>query len=673
MKKDIKKPVTPVKSTKAKADNAGETSLGMWGAIICAAFAFVIYANTLNHSWALDDFPTIYGNRITMQGVDSIPTLMSTAYWYGLDGKNDWLYRPLSMVMFAIEWEIAPNTPALGHWVNVLFYSLTAFMLFKFLAELFKGKNILFPLSIALIYIAHPIHTEVVANIKSRDEIMSFLFMMLTMYNVLLYARYGKMQKLILAFVFYTLALFSKESAITLIGVIPLLLFFFTDVPYSKYAKPMMAVGAAAVIYLVARGNVLTSQTAQEGILISDNSLVSTDNVMMQKATAFYIIGLYIKLLFFPHPMSCDYSFNEIKIVGFDNWLALSSLIFHVAIGVYALVRLPKKDPVSFGILFYLITISLVTNVLFLTRSTMADRFLYTPSLGFCIVVVVLLERLLKINFEEKIYSLSRIFTFNTTYTAIVSVVLIAASLKTFSRNRDWESDTTIFSTDSRHAPGSARIHYLYGNHFLQELNQKKVPQDQQENYWNIAVAELKKSIECHADYMESYMGLGDCYARKGMFKEAFDIYNVAIKRKPDFANAHNSLGNCYFKAGQYDNAILALQQAIKIQPDYAEAYNNMGSAYFSKGDYANAVTAFQTAIRISPTYVDAHKNLGSAYGTMKDYDKSIASFLNALKFDPNSAEINRYLGLTYQFKGDMTNGTRYLNRAYELDPSLKK
>ncbi|MBL0053199.1 MAG: DUF1736 domain-containing protein [Bacteroidetes bacterium] len=104
----------------------------------------------------------------------------------------------------------------------------------------------------------------------------------------------------------------------------------------------MMAVGAAAVIYLVARGNVLTSQTAQEGILISDNSLVSTDNVMMQKATAFYIIGLYIKLLFFPHPMSCDYSFNEIKIVGFDNcWrFHLSSF---VAIGVYALVRLPKK------------------------------------------------------------------------------------------------------------------------------------------------------------------------------------------------------------------------------------------------------------------------------------------------------------------------------------------
>ncbi|MBL0053198.1 MAG: hypothetical protein IPP29_17685 [Bacteroidetes bacterium] len=158
------------------------------GARICAAFAFVIYANTLNHSWALDDFPTIYDNRITMQEINSIPTLMSTAYWYGLDGKNDWLYRPLSMVMFAIEWEIAPNTPALGHWVNVLFYSLTAFMLFKFLAELFKGKNILFPLSIALIYIAHPIHTEVVANIKSRDEIMSFLFMMLTMYNVLLYA-----------------------------------------------------------------------------------------------------------------------------------------------------------------------------------------------------------------------------------------------------------------------------------------------------------------------------------------------------------------------------------------------------------------------------------------------------------------------------------------------------
>src|SRR5438552_8268706 len=110
-----------VRPSKRKSQDLlqAKSSLQKWMGIICGCFAFLLYANTLNHQFALDDFTTIYGNSLTTSGIKGIPMLLHTAYWYGIDSKNDWLYRPFSMVMFALEWQLAPNTPALGHWINV--------------------------------------------------------------------------------------------------------------------------------------------------------------------------------------------------------------------------------------------------------------------------------------------------------------------------------------------------------------------------------------------------------------------------------------------------------------------------------------------------------------------------------------------------------------------------
>ena len=141
-----------------------------WMMIACACLALALYANTLQHGWALDDYPTIYGNRLTMSGLRGIPTMLHTGYWYGLDGMNDWLYRPLSLVMFAVEWQVSRGSPAMGHYVNVALYALTACALYRFLRELFDTYHVAVPLAITVLWIAHPLHTEVVANIKNREN-----------------------------------------------------------------------------------------------------------------------------------------------------------------------------------------------------------------------------------------------------------------------------------------------------------------------------------------------------------------------------------------------------------------------------------------------------------------------------------------------------------------------
>ena len=138
--------------------------------------ALLIYLNTLNHSYVLDDFSTIKDNRVTTQGLKAIGDIFSHYYRYGYYTSDDGLYRPLPVAIFAIEWWLAPNNPSFAHFVNIMLYALTGWLLFMTLKKLMKNYNVILPFIVTLLFIAHPIHTEVVANIKSLDELLGFLF-----------------------------------------------------------------------------------------------------------------------------------------------------------------------------------------------------------------------------------------------------------------------------------------------------------------------------------------------------------------------------------------------------------------------------------------------------------------------------------------------------------------
>ncbi len=659
---------------KGKVNLYNSSKLSFTLGLICAAFAFLLYSNTLNHEYAFDDYPTIYGNQLTMAGVESIPTLFKTAYWFGLDGKNDWLYRPLSMAMFALEWEIAPNTPALGHWINVLLYALTGFFLFKFLKDLFINNSTLLSFAVTLLWIAHPTHTEVVANIKSRDEILAFLFCILSMHQALKFIFNNNKPHLIFTAVFYFLALLSKETPITVLVILPLTLYVFTHSTFKKIVISLIPLCISAAVYLIIRGAVLTSQIGDPDIPLIDNTLVAATDFMHRQATAFYILGFYIKLLFFPSPLSSDYSYKAFDIVGFDNLVAIFSLLFYIAIAVYAILRIYKKDPVAYGVLFYLIVIALVSNVLFLTRSTAADRFLYMPSLGFCLVIVLLISRLIKIDLSKKtdFLSFSNILSYNKSFTYIICFLLLVASIKTIARNPDWKNDTTIFSTDINHAPKSARLHFLHANHILHDIKEGKIVQENIEPKFNESIKHLNIAIELNPKYRAAIMVLADTYANKNNFPEAMKWYNVAIENEPQYSNAYGSIGALFFKKQMYDTAVFYLQKAIQLDSSNSEAYNNLGSSYFGKTEYEKAVASFSKAVELNPRYVDAIKNLGSSYGMLKQYDNSIFYFLKALEIQPNNSEVNQYLGLTYQFKGDMQNANYYFQRAQGLTNTSK-
>jgi len=197
--------------------------------VICAALAFLLYVNTLGHDYTVDDTTVMQNNKFTTQGIAGLDEIFSSSYRAGFWDRKEGLYRPLSVAMFAIEWEIAPGNPFPGHLINVLLYALTAAVLLSTLRRLLSGLQPAVPLVITLLWVFHPLHTEVVANIKSRDEILAFLFGISALRSLLIFHVTGRASTMALSLASFILALLSKENSITWTGVFPLALWCFTS------------------------------------------------------------------------------------------------------------------------------------------------------------------------------------------------------------------------------------------------------------------------------------------------------------------------------------------------------------------------------------------------------------------------------------------------------------
>src|SRR5690606_1271621 len=186
-----------------------------------------------------------------------IPKLFSTLYWQGYWDSNAGLYRPMSLVFFAIEWQFFPNNPFIYHFFNVFYYVLSIVFLFKILHYYLKEHSVWITFFIVLLFAVHPVHTEVVANIKSRDEIFCFLFFLGTIYFTLIKE---KKTHQIIGVVFFLFCLLSKEAGILFL---PILLFLFwlkfKNNKSTFFIKTIPIIGISTLWLIVHRYIILSS------------------------------------------------------------------------------------------------------------------------------------------------------------------------------------------------------------------------------------------------------------------------------------------------------------------------------------------------------------------------------------------------------------------------------
>lgn len=190
-------------------------------------FSFFLYANSIFNDYNMDDELVTRNHRLTSKGISAIPEILTSPYYQDNAGY-EYEYRPMVLITFAIEKSFIGEGPKRSHFINVLMYSFMCTFLFLLLRKLFSTYNVLFPLLVTLVFAAHPMHTEVVASIKNRDEILALFFGLGAIWFALKYAEYKAIWQLGLVPVMLLFAMLSKSTAITFLVLVPLVLVLFS-------------------------------------------------------------------------------------------------------------------------------------------------------------------------------------------------------------------------------------------------------------------------------------------------------------------------------------------------------------------------------------------------------------------------------------------------------------
>lgn len=575
-------------------------------------FSFLLYSNTLNHGYALDDDVVFLKNRFVQKGIDGMGDIFSHGFLYGFNNRNNQSYRPVVTAVFALEKEFFGNKPKTGHLINVLLYGISVGVLFLLLQLLFLKQPIWLPALIAALFAAHPIHTEVVANIKGRDDMLTFFFMVLSFYWLMKFILSNNIKLLYVSLVCYFVCLLTKENAVAFIAVFPLLFYFFSERDLKQSIIQALPYGVPLLLYFMLRNQVLDDVVFGEKLEVINNGLMAATTTGEMLATNFVILGKYVWLLIFPHPLSFDYSYSHFPIVGWTDFTALGSLLVYLLLGAFALWKFKSKEVLVFGVLFYLITLSITSNLLVKIGCTLGERFLFVPSLGYCLILGVLLARMVSFKPKPLLYT-------------VIALLFVPFCLKTYSRNFEWKDNITLFEADVDAAPNSARTHFSLGS-------------------------ALNTNSEAEADPAK----------KKVLLERAIKELHETLKIYPEFTAAWYNMGVAYYSYGDYDNSRKSYEQAIELNPNEKQALNNLGVIYFNQREYNKALEYFTQATVADPSFIDPYANIGAVHHNTGNYDQAIAHYNKVLALQPGNRGVINNLSKLYGTMGDQEKSNYY-------------
>ncbi len=638
MSKKRDRPTPPPKRVAAAAQEqhpaTATTKRFLWIGLGLAAFAFLLYANTLGHQYVLDDPLAIGKNELVQKGISGIPELFGQHYRAGTEGAgaSALLYRPLSLVTFAVEWSLAPGNPFIGHLMNVLWYALTVALLFFALKHLLAGHHWLLAAGAALLFAAHPLHTEVVANIKSRDEILNLFFGVLALYAWARWLETPSARWLGAALGSYFLALLSKESAIVLLPVFPLAGWFFFKKTARQSIGHAVLFALPAILFLLIRAAVLSKTTDKFTVSEMDNPIVAASGMGEHLATGFMVLWRYFQLLLVPSPLLSDYSFRHLSVADWSTWQATAGLALIGALIQLAVRGLPQRQFAAFCAAAFLCGVALYSQMPLVIGTLFGERLMYAPSVWFCLGAAWLVWRVTGFDSGRPADNseLPQAKTIGAGAGILIGVAVLFGVL-TVSRNADWRDNLTLFTADSAKAPNSVRLHNGMGSELYARFNSEKNLSETEKN-------ELLTQIERHSREAiairpnpVSYLNLGNAAIARNHYAEAIAQYQKALDEAPNYGIARINIGRTYLAWGREEGkqnnnipkAVELLEKAVEYGMSDASTYLDLGTAYGMLGQNEKAIPYFEKTVAMEPNNQTAWRNLSVAYRAMGNIAKA--------------------------------------------------
>jgi len=666
----------------------------------------IIYANTLNIGFVnFDDNLFIYNN---FQLKYSLKDIFDKYFFEPYGGH----YHPFTMMLYAIEYKLFGLNAEYYHIIKLIFHLVNICLVFYLIRSL--SFNLAIQVIGALLFAVNPVNVETVTWISAQGTILfSFFFLI----SVFFYIRYLKTDKksiyIFLSVLFYIFSLLSKSSAVTLPLLLVLIDYYYTKhITGEKWRISTKLVFSLLPFFLLAfMFGIIAMLSAQEfGTLAMSRIKYSAfDRIIL----ALYSLVFYIIKLFVPVNLSVLY-YNPQKIEGFfsvEYYLA-PALILLIIWGISRSGYLRNK--LVFGILFFLINISLFLQIVSVGNTIVSERYDYIPCIGIFIITGVLIYHL----YNKAKRDISKVFIM-----ILFTGFVIFLSITTWQRNKLWGNDIKLFTKLIEKYPEHEHAYFSRGSSRILRGDYKGAIEDNNkaleiypmyvEAYHNRglarfhlrkfdeAVKDFNKTLEIKDDFILAYMNRGRAKHELKDYKDAIDDFNrvedlndgfvlnyfyraeteKAMKRysdaiedytrsielNPGFVKAYFERGTLKLRIKDYKGSITDFDKVIKGGKNYYYVYYNRGLAKQNINDLPGAIEDFTSALELKPRYYHAYNNRGIIHYKLKKFNSAISDYDKAIEINPGFADAFKNRGIAKFMQDNIDEACRDWQRAYDL------
>ena len=581
-----------------------------------AAFLFTVclllYANTAFNQFAFDDNGLVLENRFFIDGT-SVQEIFTTNYRFGANTPGDGLYRPLAMFSCYLNFLVAGLDPVSFHLTNVVLHAIVTVLLFMVVRQLTGG--FLLSLLTSMLFAAHPIHTEAVANVAGRPELLYTAFL-LAAWLMLETIKRPAISYPVSALLLFG-ALLSKETAVVFPFLVLTVDYIRNKLPRKQMLARFAVLLAAVGVYLVIRWAVLGGTAIGSIPRYYDNPLYFMDPAM-RAANALVVLGHYLSLTLLPWRLISDYSLNTVPLTGTAGSVVPLAMVAAGVIGLYFAFRRKSSHPeYLYGAALFVFPWFLVSNLVLPVGTVMGERLMYFPSAGMMLILACGLLWLLQ---RQRL-----------TMLALTAAIMTFYAVQTVARNRDWYDDRTITVRDFEKAPENIKLMANMGWWAKQDGK----PDLAQQYY--------QQAVDRYPGFAEGLNGLGRIAYDRGDLETARQFYRRAAESAPRDIILQFNYVSVLIKLNEFTVAENVLEEAIARDPGAFILYRGMGNLRLAQFRFQEAIGYYEEALERGDNRRICFTNLTAAAFYAGQYEQAWNYVLRAredrVTLDPELVE----------------------------------
>ena len=640
--------------------------------ILISLITIIAYSNILQNGLSYDDqdfllnWPVIQNSESGLSALLSLPELLAG----DLPGNHVGVYRPIRSVYYLFSLQLWGFSPFFFHLQAIIVHLLISIIIYFIARIITKNKTASF--FTGILFATHPVHTEAVSYTAASFDTIGILFFFASFYYYLK-AEESKIRQgttRLLSWLLAFLAFFTYEMTLVLPLLIIIYEICFKKLTFKNFLKRLSVYAPYLIIlfgYLFVRFFLL--KIGSRGDYLGPSYLPASNQAKLGTPE---ILWKYIVLLFFPLNLTVSYPVPYfLFLIFYKSAKAIDSteqilktisdyiillpplLVGSLLAGTLRLFR--NKKIISFCLSWFLISLLPILNIL-PHGAIIAERYLYIPSFGFCLLLGLSIHKLTKLKIIKN-------KQFRIALAISIFILLTSAyTTRAIIRNFDWKSQESIFLSALKLEPTDFMANAALGSIYLDKGNftesikytRRAVetnPTDANTHYQlaralektnNLAEAQVEytKSLEAENNYYFANIALGNLYKQQGKLDDALSEYKKALAVEPNNPEALFNLAGIYVHKKEYPAAISEYNKLLNIKPNQGIIYYNLGFIEEQTGNLNRAILHYKTATELEPQNPHFHLNLGSAYERTRDIKQALIEYNKALALNFNNEEL---------------------------------